>query len=277
MLHLTGNNHDRPARGRRDVALIWRALVRAGAVGVLGLSVFGGIIAGGHVTNPNSPLYNISGRIAGKFGQAAQKITISGLVNQKPAAVLNVIGIKPNDSLIGFDTGRARGLLQNIDWVKRAEIRKVYPNQLEIDITERVPFAVWQRDGEFYVIDKEGLAFASVDPGSVPGLLLVTGEGANKQVRSLVNHLEAIKGLRSRVRAAGRVGKRRWNLYLKGGIKVLLPETGVKQALVRYMALSKRYQLAAKAVASVDLRNSGEVVIALLKARSGQVKLSQKQ
>ena len=259
----------------RDVPLVWRLLARSSAAGLIAVTVFCGLIWGGHVVDPNSPLYNISGRVAAQFGQAAQQIVISGLVNQKPAAVLNAIGIRPNDSLIGFDSRRARGLLQNIDWVKQAEIRRVYPNRLEIDITERVPFAVWQRDGEFYVIDKEGLAFTSVEPASVPQLLLVTGEGANRQVYQLVNHLEAFSGLKSRVKAAARTGKRRWTLYLAGGIRLLLPETGIEKALARYVKMDRQHRFRDKAVQAVDLRIDGEMVLVLMDQDKAAVKLSQ--
>ena len=87
----------------KDVSLLWRALVRFGAVGVIFSTIAYGLEAGGHITNPNSPLFNVRGKLAAKLGYAAQNIRIAGLKHQRPAAVLRAIGVRPRDSLIGFD------------------------------------------------------------------------------------------------------------------------------------------------------------------------------
>jgi cell division protein FtsQ len=78
--------------------------------------------------------------------------------------------------------------------VKSAHVQRLFPNQLEINIVERQPFAIWQREGRFYVIDEAGVALTSVDAADVPGLPVVTGEGAQSAVAQLVNQLEAHPG-----------------------------------------------------------------------------------
>jgi cell division septal protein FtsQ len=55
------------------------------------------------------------------------------------------------------------GCLLNLDWVRQAAVRVMPPNRLEVDVVEREPFAVWQRDGLYFVIDREGAAMASFD------------------------------------------------------------------------------------------------------------------
>ncbi len=269
----------------KDVSLLWRGLARAGAVGFLFSTIAYGLIDGGHITNPNSPLFNLRGKIAAEFGYAAQDIRIAGLKRERPAAVLNAIGVRPNDSLIGFDPRDAKAVLEKVDWVKNAEVRRIYPNQLEIDIVERVPYAIWQRDGDLYVIDKTGAAFTTVEPRDVKGLMLITGAGAQKKVFELVNHMEVHGGLKSKVVAAGRIGKRRWNLYLANGMKVLLPEdgnelngkkNGLAKGLDRFVKFSKSADLENKAVAWVDFRFDGRVIISPLKTKKDRVKISQR-
>lgn len=269
----------------KDVSLLWRGLVRAGAVGFLFSTIAYGLIDGGHITNPNSPLFNVRGKIAAEFGYAAQDIRIAGLKRERPAAVLNAIGVRPNDSLIGFNPRDAKKILEKVDWVQKAEVRRIYPNQLEIDIVERVPYAIWQRDGDFYVIDKTGAAFTSIEPRDVKGLMLITGAGAQEKVFDLVNHMEVHAGLKSKIVAAGRIGKRRWNLYLTNGVKVLLPEDdkghdgqkdGLAKGLDRFTRFSKSLDLDNKAVASVDFRFEGRVIVSPLKTKKDRVKISQR-
>lgn len=263
-------------KGRKDVSLFLRASVRSLAVLAIFSTAFYGITAGGHITDPNSVLYNVSGRVAGQFGYAAREIRIAGLKRQKPQAVLRAINVLPNDSLIGFRAAQAKSVLELVDWVKKAEVRRIYPNQLEIDIEERVPFAIWQRDGEFYVIDKNGAAFTSVDPSQEKDLLVVTGEGAHKKVFELVNHLEAHSGLKSLIIAAGRVGQRRWNLYLRGGLKVMLPENRLAEGLNRLDRLEKATGLFDKDVAVIDLRLAGQTSVSVGRDISKEIKVSQR-
>ena len=64
----------------------------------------------------------------------------------------------------------------------------------------------------------------------------------------------------TRVKAAGRVGARRWNLYFDGSVKALLPEHGLGKALAVLSELNDRHRILDKRIAAVDLRVDGRVV-----------------
>ena len=244
-------------RAGRVVAMF----ARAGAVGFLALTLLHGLQTGGHLKDPRNPLYGLTGNIAGYFGYAAKDISIAGLERQAAKSVLSLIGIEPNDPMFLFDAVRAKRILENIDWIEHASVRRIYPNRLEIEVVEREPFAVWQRDGVHYVIDRTGAALSTLAAENHGELLLVTGEGANKSVFDLVNHLEKTRGIYSRVKAAARVGMRRWTLYLKGGGKVALPEHGIADALVRLGGLHERTKILDKQFMLADMRLADRITI----------------
>ncbi len=245
-----------------------RFLARSSAVGFLVLSIGYGLMAGGHLDDPRNPLYGLPGRIAGYFGYAAHEIHIAGLQRQKPKTVLKAIGVVPEGPLFGFNAGRAKRLLENIDWVESANLRRVHPNRLEIELIERVPFAVWQRGGVRYVIDKSGAALSTLNPDDYERLLLVTGEGAHLAVADLVNHMEGHPALRSRIKAAARVGKRRWTLYLDNGLRIALAENDLTGALARLIDLNEREGVFDRAVELVDLTLPGQTVVRLMPEQS---------
>ncbi|MBM3519865.1 MAG: FtsQ-type POTRA domain-containing protein, partial [Alphaproteobacteria bacterium] len=203
-------------------------------------------------------------------GYAAADIQIDGLTNHEPETLLAAIGVTPGGSLIGYDAALARRTLENLDWVQEAKVQRVYPNQLEVSVIERRPFAIWQKGQSYYVIDATGAALSGMPSASLVGLPLVTGDGAQKVAAELINQLEVIPGIRSRFRAAARVGMRRWTLYLDNGVTLLLPERGWQKALAIVEDLNERQQLLAKGIVSIDLRLPDRFAVAVAKPAEAQ-------
>jgi cell division protein FtsQ len=226
-------------------------------------AIIHGLVIGGHLDYAGSPWRKLPGQLASSLGFAADDIRITGLVHQQPDALLSAIAVVPGGSLVGLDAARARALLENLDWVAHATVMRKYPNRLDIVVTERQPFAIWQRDGAHYVIDQTGTAMSTLDPKRLRPLLLVTGEGAHRAVAGLVNELEAVPQVKKHVAAAARVGHRRWTLYLDNGVTVALPEEGAGKALVALARIDRAQGLLSKGIKAVDLRLPGEIIIEL--------------
>ena len=260
----------------RPAPLSYRVAARMSAVGFLAASLWYGLAAGGHLDYEGSPWHKIPGKISSLFGYAAGDVRITGLVHHDPEQVLAAINVQLGDSLLGFDAIQARDLLQNLDWVRSAKVLRRHPNELDIVVVEREPFAVWQREGAYYVIDRSGSAMSSFAPGGLHGLLLITGEGAQTEAARLVNLLESQPAIRSRVRAASRVGLRRWTLHLDNGVKIALPEFGAEVALATAARLDQEQNLLSKGIAMLDLRLAGRITVAVAEAARDDVKVSRK-
>jgi cell division protein FtsQ len=63
------------------------------------------------------------------------------------------------------------------------------------------------------------------------------------------------------LKAAARVGKRRWTLYLDSGITVQLPERDWQDALRMADELNRTQRLLSRGIRSVDLRLAGRVIV----------------
>lgn len=256
-------------RKRRFSWLDWgqrkhiRVAARAGAMLFLGLAIVRGLSLGDHLNYEGSPWLKLPGTMAGLVGFAAEDIRIEGLVHQEPETVLSAIGVTPGGSLIGFGGSKAVSTLENLNWVESAQAEWKFPNQLEIAIVERTPFAIWQRGGDYHVIDRTGTVLSGVRASALVSLPLVTGEGAAEAARELINQLSANPALLSQVKAAARVGGRRWTLYLDSGVTVLLPEANWVEALAKLRRLEETQQLLSKGIRSVDLRVAGRISVAV--------------
>lgn len=252
-----------PGWMRRGASLRLRFLVRSSALGLYAGVLLAGLWQGGYLDYEDSPWLKLPGRLAGMVGMAADDIVIHGLTHHEPESLLAGIDVAPGAPLIGFDAVQARRRLEALDWVAAAKVQRLFPNQLEITVVERAPFAVWQRGNSYNVIDRAGGVMTGLPASQLVKLPLVSGEGANLVAEELINQLEAYPDLMLQVKAASRVGKRRWNLYLDSGVTVLLPERDWIGALATLDGLDRSQRLLSKGISSVDLRLGGQVTVAV--------------
>lgn len=252
-------------------AFRFRLALRAGAVVVLGVVLAAGLLRGGHLDYEGSMWLLLPGKAASLVGMAAEDISITGLEHHEPEVLLAAIGIQPGASLIGFDAGHARRILEGLDWIERAKVQRLFPNQLAVEVRERRPFAIWQRGESYYVIDRTGSAMSGLAAAKLVSLPLVTGEGANTAAAELVNQLAAYPDILLQMKAAARVGKRRWTIYLDSGVTVQLPEQGWQDALRMADELNRTQQLLSRGIRSVDLRLAGRVIVEVAELDQGEL------
>ena len=108
--------------------------------------------------------------------------------------------------------------------VKSATVRKLYPNELVITLTEREPHAIWQLNGELFVIAADGTVIDLMQDERFSTCRFVVGEGANTRNKDYLALLEAAGPLKNRIRAGTLVSGRRWTLKMDNGMDVRLPE-----------------------------------------------------
>jgi cell division protein FtsQ len=94
-------------------------------------------------------------------------------------------------------------------------------------------------------------------------LPFVVGAGAEKRVAALFAMLGRFPTIKSEVAAAILVADRRWNLRLKSGIDVRLPEENPDVALMRLTALDREEHLLSRDVTVIDLRLTDRTAVRL--------------
>jgi cell division protein FtsQ len=238
----------------------YRVAARSFAVLFLAAALGCGVVDGGHLNYAGSPWLKMPGQVAGLFGLAAIDIELAGLRHHEPSDVLEHIGVRPGGPLIGFDAKKARMSLQNLDWVDSASVVRRFPNQLQITVVEREPFVVWQHHGALQVVDQNGKPMVGAIQNSGNVLLHVVGEGANLAASDLVNQMESTPGLMLEVKAAVRVGDRRWDLHMKNGVVISLPELDLESNLKKAETSYLSENLASMGVARLDMRFAGETI-----------------
>jgi cell division protein FtsQ len=194
---------------------------------------------------------------ARELGFAIRAVTISGYSDLHESDVLAVAGISPKESLPFFDAAAARARLEAVPLVKQASVRKLYPGQIVIDIVERTPAAVWQKEGQVKAIAADGAVIDELRDTRSLDLPFVVGEGANERLAEFLSLLDAAQELRPKIYAGVLVGGRRWNLKMKSGLDVKLPETDPLSAVTTLVALQRQSRILERDVLWLDLRTEG--------------------
>ena len=151
--------------------------------------------------------------------------------------IFEAIGLKRARTMLSFDPAAAQARLAELPWIQQASLERVFPDRLEVRVTERAPVAVWSRGERSFLIDGTGRTLAQVPADVMPELPRVTGEGADSAAAGLFAVLAPFPDLKARVASAERVGGRRWTLRLNGGGAIQLPVEGEAQALAQAAGL----------------------------------------
>lgn len=230
-------------------------------LGFLAAAGIYGIILGGHVDDFRQTYGEPRHAIARGLGFGIEQVTISGLLELSPTEVLGAAGISPKISLALLDAADVRRRLELVPLIKEASVRKLYPNELSIAITERKPHAIWQQNGELFVIATDGTVIDMLNDTRFVNLPLVVGDQANVQSKDYIKLRDEAGPLKSRIRAGILVAGRRWDLKLDNGVDIRLPEEGAGVALARLATLERDQHLLEKDVLSVDMRMGDRLVL----------------
>jgi cell division protein FtsQ len=195
------------------------------------------------------------GHVIAAAGLRVQEVRIEGRQKTQEALLRAAIGVVPGEPILGYSLSAARQRIESIPWVQSATVERRLPSTVVVQLVERRPFAVWQHDGKFVLIDRAGRMVTDSDVATFAGQLpLVVGAGAPEAAARLLDALAAQPTVQTHVTAAVRVGERRWNLQLATGAQVLLPEDAEVPALAKLAELQKEFDLLDRPLAVVDLR-----------------------
>jgi cell division protein FtsQ len=193
-------------------------------------------------------------------------IALAGERHVSREEILSTAGVTGTTSLLFFDVDAARDRLKTNPWIADATVLKLYPDRLQIGIKEREAFALWQQAGRVSVIAGDGTVLEPyVDP-RLTRLPLVVGLGAAAAAKEFLALLDRFPDLRDQVRASVLISERRWNLRLRNGLDIRLPEIDAEQALATLVSLDKDKKLLSRDLLAIDLRLPDRVTVRLSEA-----------
>ena len=212
----------------------------------------------------NQQIYNLTT----KMGFTLDDILIEGRNRTSKEEINRILNLSRNDNILQIDIKKIKSNIERLPWVKEAIVKRtLFPNLIQINITERQVRAIWQLHDRFYPIDTEGnvinARFSTDEP-----ILLIVGKGAPENITKLLDIIKDDTEISERIKVANFISERRWNLVLddiQNGITIKLPEENTEKAWKKLIAINSERGLLKRKLTIIDLRFEDKVYLKLEK------------
>src|SRR5712671_3686492 len=202
----------------------------AGAALIIFGSIIFGAIRGGHIDEVVESLRNARDTAANAAGFNITGVALAGHKHLTREEIFAIAGVTGHSSLLFLDVADARARLKTNPWIADGTVLEPYISR------------------------------------HVAGLPLFVGDGAATRAKDFLTLLERYPDLREQLRASVLVAERRWNLRLKNGVDVRLPEFDVARALDQLVGLDRDKKILSRDIVSIDLRLPDRVTLRLSEA-----------
>ena len=199
-------------------------------------------------------------------GITVTEVIVTGRRNTEQSDIATALAVSRGDLMLDVLPQSARERIEALGWVRSATVLRQFPDKVLVNLVERRPFALWQRDGRVSLIDREGQVISSKDLAGFGGLPVIVGEDAPQHVGALVSVLARNPTLLAQLDAATRVSARRWDIRLRSGMDIRLPQHGVAEAWDLLASLITEHRLLERDVIAIDLRVKDRLAIRLAPA-----------
>ena len=199
-------------------------------------------------------------------------LSIQGSSDSLNAEIREILGLNFPISSFDLDLADLRNKVLSLPPVETAEVRLEGSSILHVKVKEKVPALLLKDDTGIHVLNKNGdyiRPLLSTEYGSK--LPMITGEGAQKAAAEAFILFSALYDKLDEVRGLVLVGGRRWNIVLKSGQVIMLPEKKSEQAVQKILILDKAEKILSRDIAVFDFRLPYRITLRFPENKDGQI------
>jgi cell division protein FtsQ len=230
----------------------------------LGLFIAAGCIAGLVAMGVPQLVGLETAHALGRMGFVVRNIQISGRKNVDRDQVYRVVMDAQGQDMPLVNLADLRARLLQFGWIGDARVSRRLPDTLAVDLVERVPAAVLQRNQRLSLIDAAGNVLSAVDPRTMPmNLPLVIGPGVETRIAALNALIATQPAIKPMIEGATWIGERRWDLRFQSGETLSLPEgdAPARTALATFVRKDQQERLLGQGYLRFDMRVPGQIVV----------------
>ena len=167
-----------------------------------------------------------------------------------------VIDFLINKNLFLINKKKIKDLFSKSIWVERIEIKKKFPNQLNILITEYLPIAYFVKNNQMHIINNNFKSSAILNNINTVNLLKIENTDNEIDYKLFIQELKKHADLYTSLKEVRFIYKDRWDLKLNSGTLIKLGTYSLDEQINNIKIISKKNNLKL-----IDLRTKDRVII----------------
>ena len=194
-------------------------------------------------------------------GLVLTDIQVRGRAHTPQSRLLAALNLQIGAPILSFKLQDLHRDISQIGWVEDAIIERRLPGTIHITLRERVPIAMLQNRDKHKLIDRSGAIINGADPSQFTHLKVVAGDSAAPNAAAIMSILKTEPELFSEVWALSYRSKRRWDVHLKNGMEVRLPEIDPVSAWSRLAMIDRKKAITQRDLAVIDMRVPKQLIV----------------
>ena len=174
-----------------------------------------------------------------------------------------------SDNLLLLDKQILQNEIEQVPWVKRANIKKIFPNKIQVQVIENDPYAIFLNEGVPFLIDLDGTIITQISDQSIDtSMIQILGEKANENLESLIKSINIhFPELLNDIKSLEYIELRRWNMKLRRDLKIKLPDEKIDQSIINLKRLFVEQNVSESNIIEIDLRIHGRASVKVLEGK----------
>ena len=200
-------------------------------------------------------------QLGAEAGLKLRHIQVRGRSHISKETLLAALDLQLDAPIFSINLQALHNRVSQIGWVKNVIIERRLPGTIHIVLDERMPVALLQNNANHQLIDATGAVIEGADPRDFTHLKVVAGENAAANAAPILAALRTEPELYSEVWAISFRSERRWDVYLKNGMEIRLPESDPILAWSHLALIDREKAITSRDLAVIDLRIRKQLIV----------------
>jgi len=167
-------------------------------------------------------------------------VELSGIKNANESKIKKKIELIKGKNLFFLRKNDIVSLLENNKFIKKIEIKKIYPNKLKISFQESLPIGILIQENKNFLLLQNGLVIKKFDKNKFNYLPLVSGIKAEKNYFKFYSELKTINFNTDFVNKFYYYKVNRWDILLKDEKLIKLPSVNYINSIERFIEIYQK-------------------------------------
>ena len=235
-----------------------------GLIMVVAMIVAGAAMLGGSLSQMGQRWGSAMDGASRSIGLSVDTVEVIGL-EHVPAVARQIKAaamVEPGENMFRADPHVVRRRVEDTRLVANVRVYRLWPDTVMIYADAAEPMALWNDGQTWTVVDSLGRLMPKVRPQDHTDLVKTVGIGGPEAAPALEKAFLVMPDLRREVDHARRVAGRRWDLVLRSGALVKLPnDENIAPSILSFANMDAAGELTRRPLAAIDLRVTGRVFL----------------